>query len=154
MLRHRPVVGGAQAPGLVHRRVRIGIVPGRQGADEHFGCRVLDGFLEVLHALFFRLQQPERPREDAMLEGGIVGNAEWPSQREVTEEAARRCHPVELFPNGANRDGGDPGGLEHVRERTDRTRAEGSDRGQDDDVDAMLLQERGAGRAAVHANAG
>ena len=71
----------------------------------------------------------------AALKLGIVGFAQWPAEREIAPQSARRCGAVDLFADRAERDGRDPGRFEDVSERTDRTRAQGSDRRQQHHID-------------------
>ena len=90
VLLDRPVVGRTQPARFVDRGMRVGIVPRGQRAHEHFGGRVFDGLLEVLHGRFRGLEQAECPRKDAVLERRVVRHAEGPPEREVAEQAPRR----------------------------------------------------------------
>ena len=84
------------------------------------------------------------------MERCVVGNAKRPTQRKVAEQATWRCGAVELFADGTDGDGGDASGFEEVRERTDRTRTQWSDRREQHHVHAVFGQLLGARRPAVH----
>ena len=90
--------------------------------------------------------------DDPALEGGIVRDPEWPTERKVTEQAPRRRRPVDLAADRTEGDGRHAGRFEDVRKRTDRTRAQWSDRGQQNDVHFVVGEKLSARRAAIHAD--
>ena len=75
-----------------------------------------------------------------MLELRVVGFTNGATQWEVTKKPTWWGGVVELFFDRADRNSGDTGCFENMSERTDRTRAEGSDRCQKYNVDFVLLK--------------
>lgn len=88
-----------------------------------------------------------------MLEFGITRNAKRPAKGEIAEQAPGRRRVIQLLANRADGDSGDPGGFENMGQRTDSTRAQGSDRCQQHHVYFVVFQQLGAGRGAIEANA-
>ncbi len=73
----------------------VALGSGRHWTGEHFGL-IGDDFGESLDTGFSALEHGECVGKDSVLEVWIVGFAEGPSQREVTEQAPRRSSAFKL----------------------------------------------------------
>jgi hypothetical protein len=76
-----------------------------------------------------------------MLQIRIAWAPQWPSQWKLAEEGTRRSDPSRLLPDRSERKRGKSQGFKGVRERTDRTRTEGSNGGEQDHVHAIRPQQ-------------
>ena len=101
------------------------------------------------HRAGLTFQQRERAAQHVVLELGIVGLAQRPTEWELTVQDARGLHSFGHPADRRDRHGGQAGSLEDVGERTHGTRAEGSNRGQEDDVHTVGLEFCGAGRTGI-----
>ena len=100
------------------------------------------------------IQQGQGLHQDVPLEVRVGRLTQRPSERELAVQRPRRVHPLDNVAHGGQHDRRQSGGLENVGERTHGTRAERSDRGEEDHVHPVGDQFGGAGRTAVQANLG
>lgn len=142
----RPVIGGSDASGLIDGRVGVGIRAWRQRTGHDLGAVIVDRLVERLKNRTGSVEKLERMGQYPMLKLGVSRLAERSSEGEVTPEASGRSRVLDLVPLRAEGDGRQSGGFEDVRQRTHGTRTEGSNRGEQDYVDTLLLQPRTAGR--------
>ncbi len=146
------VVGGEQAASLVDGGMGVGVVTRGERAGKYLVATVGDRFIEFGEDGFGGVQQGERGVQHAVLELRIAWLAERSPKWEVTPQTAGRGRALDLLADRSEGDGGDPLSLENVGERTHGTRAQRSNRGKQNDVDALIAQELGASRPGVHAD--
>ena len=84
-----------------------------------------------------------------MLKVGVERLPHRPAQWEVHVECARRTHFLHDKAHGCQYDSGQSCGFENMGKRTHGTRAEGSDRCQENDVDTIFEHLLCAGWAGV-----
>lgn len=88
-----------------------------------------------------------------MLKLGIVGFTERPAKRKIADQTSRWRNLSNVNGDRSNREGRDAFGFEYVGERTDSTRAQRSDRGEDHQIDFIVFEQGGGSRTTVQAQA-
>ena len=97
VLGHRPVIGGPQTARLIHRRVGLSVIAGRQRAHQNLRALVGHPLGKIFQGRSAALQQREAMRQHPVLEGCIAGLAERTAEREVAEQTARRGRVDQLL---------------------------------------------------------
>jgi hypothetical protein len=143
----RAVEGWAQAAGFVMTR---------RDRTRRDRCAVIDDRLcERLHDRLGRsLNEVEGVGKDAMLKLGVIRFAEWTPQRKVAEQPTRRRGALDLATDRSKGNCGETSGFEDVGKHTHGARAEWSNRSQQNNVDAVVSEQRGTGRTGIHADGG
>jgi len=98
------------------------------------------------------IQQAERVGQHLVLELSVTRTAEWPTEREIAPQAAWRRSVGDLVSHRAKRNCCQALCLEDVGERTHGTRAQRSNRCQQNNIDTLFLQPLPTGRTRVHAD--
>ena len=80
--------------------------------------------------------------QDLLLKLRIVGAAKGATQRKRHPKSARRTHRFGLFADQADRSSGDASAFDKVRQGTYGARANGSDRHEESDVNAVGRKQR------------
>ena len=130
--------------------MQFGIESRWQVAHKCLADLIRDCFLKIFNSWRARVQKLKGVCQYTVLKIGVVGFTQRSSQREITEQAAGRRSIVDLLPNRAEGDRCDPCCLKNMCQRTDRTRAQRSDRCQENNVHFMIDQAFGCGGAAIH----
>lgn len=90
--------------------------------------------------------------QHAVLEFRIIGFAKRSSQGEITKKSSGRGGAFDLLANGAQGQRHQTGGFKDMSQRTHGTRAKRSDRGKEDNIHPLVLEQFGSRWAAVHAH--
>ena len=145
-LGYRTVIRRPQTLRLVDRRWQLGIVTRWDRTSQwHFVC--FDNLRMCLKDWSVGVEERKGSSEYLALERRVARNTQGPSQRKLAIQRSGRRHLLGNIAHGSQHHGGQTSGFKDVGERTHGTRAQRSNRGEQDNID-LVCQELLRGRRA------